>query len=125
MFDVLCAEERAARARSQRAGTLDRYATGTANDPGEDEEEGNAVGNCKQPERNPVWVSHSWTNKNVPTSSSITLGITGVASVRLTKEATKIPAEVNATRAGTTAQELHRVLMGGNLMPHNIFRGEK
>ena len=34
-----------------------------------------------------------------------------------------MPAEGNAPRAGTTAQELHRVLMGGNRMLHNTVGG--
>ena len=54
------AEESVTRACSQRAGNLARYATGTANDPEEDEEEENTAGNRKQPERNPVGGSHSW-----------------------------------------------------------------
>ena len=41
-FDAVCAEERAARAHLQMARNMDGYATGTANDPEEGEEEENA-----------------------------------------------------------------------------------
>ena len=71
------AKESAARARSQRVGNLARYATGIAKDPGEDEEEENAAGNRKQPERNPFRGSHGWGNGNAPMSAPITLGIHG------------------------------------------------
>ena len=57
-FDAERAEDIAARARSQRAGNMAGYVTGTANDPEEEEEEENTAGNCKQPERNPIGVSH-------------------------------------------------------------------
>ena len=57
-FDVACAEESAARARSQRAANLAGYAAGTANEPEKDEEEENAAGNRKQPARNPAGGSH-------------------------------------------------------------------
>ena len=45
------------------------------------------------------------------------------AAGRLTKQATTLPEEGNAPRAGTTAQELHRVMMGGNRMLQNSVRG--
>ena len=108
-----------ARAHSQRAGDLSRYAMGTANDPDEDEEEENAAGNSKQPERNHVGGSHGWGNESVPTSASSMLGIPGGSARRLTKQATMLPAEGNANMKGTVAQELHRVLMGRNMMLHN------
>ena len=38
-FDAACAEERATRASSQRVGNMAGYATATANDPEEEEEE--------------------------------------------------------------------------------------
>ena len=56
-FDAARAEERAARERSQRAGNLDGYAMGTADDPKEDE---GAAGNREQLARNPVRGIHSW-----------------------------------------------------------------
>ena len=34
-----------------------------------------------------------------------------------------LPEEGNTPSAGTKSQALHRVLMGGNLMIHNIVRG--
>ena len=57
-FDAACTEESATRARSQRAGNMAGYVTGTANYLEEEEEEENTAGNCKQPERNPIGVSH-------------------------------------------------------------------
>ena len=41
-FNAAHAEERTARARSQRAGNMVRYATGMSNDTKEEEEEENA-----------------------------------------------------------------------------------
>ena len=75
---------------------------GTAKNPGEDEEEDNAAGNCKQPGRNPIGVSHGWGKKNMPTPAPQTLGILGGADGRLTKQATTLPTEGNEPRAGTT-----------------------
>ena len=57
------------------AVNLDMYATGLANEPEEDEEEKNAAGNHKQPERNPVGRSQVRENEDVPTSAKSTLGI--------------------------------------------------
>ena len=107
----------------QRAGNLAEYKTGKANNPKEDGEEEKAVENRKQPARNPVGGSHGWGNENEPTSAPSTLGITGGAAGRLTKQGTTLPAEGNSPRAGTTAHEIHRVLMGGNLMPQNKVGG--
>ena len=45
---------------SQRAENLDGYATGMADETGEDEEEENSAGNIKQPTRNSVRGSHGW-----------------------------------------------------------------
>ena len=53
-FDAARGEEITVRARSQMAGNLPGYATGTANKPEEDDEEENAAGNRKQPARNPA-----------------------------------------------------------------------
>ena len=116
-------EESAARARLQRAGNLDGYVTGTANDTKEDEEEENAAGNSKQPTRNPVGGSQGWGNENAPTSAPSTLGIPRGYAGRQIKQATTLPEEGNAPMAGKTSQELHRVLMGGNLMLHNTDGG--
>ena len=59
-FNTARAEESAARARSQRVGDMSGYATGTPNNPKEEEEEVNAEGNIKQPARNPFEGSHGW-----------------------------------------------------------------
>ena len=56
-FDRARTEESAARSRLQRARNMDRYATGTANDPEEEDEEENLEGNCKQLATNPIGES--------------------------------------------------------------------
>ena len=112
-----------ARERSQRAENLAGYATGTANDLEEDEEEDNASGNRKQPARNPAGGGHGWGNENAPILSPHTLVIPVGAAGRLTKKATMLLAEGNAPRSGTTAQELHRVLMGGKRVIQNTVGG--
>ena len=104
------------RACSQRAGNLARYATGMSNEPKEDEQEENAAGNFKHPERSPIGGSHGWGNKNVPTLAPSTLGIPGGAAGRFTKQATTLPAEDNTPSAGTKVQTIHRLMVGGNLM---------
>ena len=80
------------------------------------------AGNRKQPERNPVGGGHGWGNENAPTSSPRTLGVTGGAAGILTKQATTLTEEDNATKAGKTAQDLHMVMMGGNRMLNNTVR---
>ena len=90
-FDAARGEEITVRARSQMAGNLPGYATGTANKPEEDDEEENAAGNRKQPARKPVRGSHAWGNENAPTSALCTLGIPGGAARRFTKQATTFP----------------------------------
>ena len=55
-------------------------------------------------------------------SAPRTLGIPRGAAGSLTKQATTLPAEGNAPRTGTAAQELNRVLMGGNRMQKNTVR---
>ena len=117
------AKESAARSRLQRSENLDRYATGMANDPEEDEETENLAGNAKQLVRNPVGGSNGWETENSPTLAPSTLGIPGGAAGRFTKQATTLPSEVNTTSAGTKAKELHRVLMGGNPMLQNKVGG--
>ena len=59
-FDVARAEEITAREHFQRERNMERYTTGIANEPKEEEEEENAEGNCKQPETNPIRGSHGW-----------------------------------------------------------------
>ena len=92
---------------------------GAAKNPKKEEEEGNAAGNQKQLVRNHVGGSHGWGNENAPTSAPRTLGIPRGVAGRLTKQLTTLPEEGNALRAGTTEQELHRVVMRGNRMLHN------
>ena len=94
-------KEIVARACSERAGNLARYTTGMANEPEEDEEEEYTAGNCKQPERNPVGVSHGWGNEIAPTSAPITMGVTGGATGRFTKQAIMLPTEGNTPLART------------------------
>ena len=43
---------------------MDGYATGTANDPEEEEEGENLEGNLKQPATNPIGGSRSWEKEN-------------------------------------------------------------
>ena len=62
------------RARSQRAGNLDGYVTGTANEPEDDEEEGNAAGNRKQTGRNPVGGSNDWAEESAARACSQRVG---------------------------------------------------
>ena len=64
-------------------------------------------------------------NGSAPASVPRTLGIPGGADGRLTQQATMLPAEGYAPRAGTTAQDLHRALMGGNLTLHSTVVGGK
>ena len=97
--------------------------TGAANDPKEDEGEENTAGNRMRLARDPVGGSHGREHENFPTSVPRTLGILGGAAGRLTKQATTLSEEINAPRSGTTAQELHRVLMGGNQMLHSTVGG--
>ena len=125
VFDVACAEESAAWARSQRAENLAGHATGTANEREEDEEEENAAGNRKQPARNPVGGGHGWEKESAPTLAPRMLGIPGGAAGRLTKQATTLPVGGGAPRAGTTAQDLHRALMGGSRTLHSTVVGGK
>ena len=107
-------KECAARERLERVGNLAGYATGLVNEPEEEEEKENAAGNHKHPARNPVGGSQGWENENAPTSAPSTLGINGRAAEIFIKQATTLPAEGNTPSAGTKAQALHRVLMGGN-----------
>ena len=58
--DTVSTEKSVARARSQSARNMAGYTTGMANNPGEEEEDENAEGNCKQPETNHVGVNHCW-----------------------------------------------------------------
>ena len=81
------------------------------------------AGNLKQLARNSVGGGHGWGKENVPTSAPRMLGIPRGPAGRLKKQANKFPAEGNAPRAGTTAQELHRVLMGGHPMLQNSVGG--
>ena len=69
------------------------------------------------------WGGNGWGNNSAPPLAPCTLGIPRGAARRLTKQTNTFTAEVNAPRAGTTAQDLHRVLMGGNRMLHNTVRG--
>ena len=68
-------KENAARERSERAGNLDGYATGLANETEEEEEEEYAAGNCKQLARNHVGGNQDWENENEPTLTPIRIGI--------------------------------------------------
>ena len=123
-FDAARSEESAARARSHGAGNLYGHVTATANEIEEEKEEKNTAGNCKQPARNPVRGGYGWVNENAPMSAPLTLGIPWGADRSLTKQETVFPAEVNAPRTGTAAQELNGVLMGGNRMLKNtVGRG--
>ena len=49
---------------------MDSYATGTANDPEEEEVEENAEGNRKQPVLNPIRGSHIWEKESAARSRS-------------------------------------------------------
>ena len=98
---------------------------GLANEPEEDEEEENAAGNRKQPERNPVGGNQGWENENTPTSAPSMLGIHRGAAGRFTKQATTLPEEGNTPNAGTKARALHRLLMGGNHILQNTIGGRK
>ena len=93
------AKESVKRERSEMAGNLAMYATGISKDPREEKEEENAVGNHKQPARNPVGGSHVWGNENAPTFARSTLGIHGGAEGGFTKHATKFSTEVNTPSA--------------------------
>ena len=134
VFDAAHAEESETRACSQRAGNLAKRATGKANKREEDEADGNAAGNHTQSTRNPVEQAtgevktifgggHGWGNEIAPKLDPHTLGITGGAAGRLTQQAKKLPAGGNAPRAGKTAHDLHRALMGVNRTLHSTVVG--
>ena len=72
--------------------------------------------------RNTVGVNHGWGNESALMSAPSTLGIPGGAAVIFTKQATTLPDEGNTPSAGTTAQAIHMVLMGGNLILQNTVR---
>ena len=93
-------KESAARARSQRAGNLDGYATGITNKLEEYGEEENAAGNFKQLARNPVGGSHGWVNENALMSPPSMMGILRGAAGRFTKQVTTLPVEGNTPSAG-------------------------
>ena len=57
-------------------------------------------------------------NDSAPPLAPHRLGIPGGAGVMMTQQDTAFPAEGNAPTAGT-AQNLHRMLMGGTPMLHN------
>ena len=74
-FDKERAEESAARAHSQKARSMDRYKTGTSNDPEEEEEEENPEGNLKQPKTNPIRGSRGWEKQSAARARSEKRGI--------------------------------------------------
>ena len=67
-FDRACAEESAARARSQKARRMTRYTTGKAKNPEEEEGKENLEGNCKQLLTNPIGGSRGWEKESVARS---------------------------------------------------------
>ena len=69
-FDRACAEEIAARARSQKARSMSGYKTGTSNNTEEEEEEKNVEGNRKQPVTNPIGGSLSWEKESAARARS-------------------------------------------------------
>ena len=99
-------KESATRARSERVGNLDGYATGLAKKTEEEEEEEYAPGNRKKPARNPVGGNQGWGNKNELTSAPSTLGIHGGVAGIFTKQATTLPEEGNKQNAGTKPRAL-------------------
>ena len=133
-FEAACSEESVARDHFQRAGNLVGHATGTANDREEDGSEGNVAGNCTQPARIPAEQAtgevktifsggHTWGNESGPTSAPHTLKITRGVDRRLTQQTTTLPAGGNVPRAGTTSQDLHRAVMGGDCTLHSTVVG--
>ena len=65
-----------------------------------------------------------WGNESVLALAPRTLGIPEGAIVRHTQQVTTFPAGGNALRAGTTYQDLHRALVGENIMLHTTVRGD-
>ena len=129
-FEAACAGESATRARSQRAVNLSGHATGTANECEDDKAEENTARNRTRPLGNPVEQvtgevetifrgGNIWGNKRAPPPTPRKLGIPGVASVIITQQATTFPVGGNAPMARTTAQNLQRVMMGGNTTLNN------
>ena len=88
-------KESEARARSEKGGNLDGYATGLLNELEEDEEEEYVAGNHKQPARNPVGENQGWENENEPTSAPSMLGIHGGRAGQCTKQAPTWPEKRN------------------------------
>ena len=87
-----------------------------------------------QPARNPVEQAtgevetifsggNGWGNESVPPSVPHTLGIPRGASMMITQQATTLPAGGNSPMAGTTAQNIHRLLIGGNPTLNNTVVG--
>ena len=66
---------------------------------------------------------NGWGNKSAPPSAPRTLGIPRGTSGMITQQATMFIMGGNATMAGTTAQNLHRTMMGGNPTLHNTVVG--
>ena len=62
-------------------------------------------------------------NDIAPPSAPHTLGIPCGSGLIMTQQVTMFPVEVHAPTAGTTAQNLHRALMGGTPMIHNTGVG--
>ena len=133
-FEVACAEESLARARSQRAGNLSRHAKGTANEREEDGAEENAARNLTHPARNPVQQAtgevetifgggNGWGNGSAPPLAPHTLGIPKGAAVMIKQQATKLPEGGNEPTVETTAHNLHRALTEGNPTLHNAVVG--
>ena len=54
---------------------------------------------------------NGWGNKSAPPLALCTLGIPRGAVMMITQQATTLPARGNAPMAGTTAYNIHRVLM--------------
>ena len=63
-FNTARSEESVTREHSLRARNMAGYATGTANEPKEEEEEENAEGNRKQLATNPIGGSHGWAKES-------------------------------------------------------------
>ena len=133
-FEAARAEESTSRARSQRAGNLFRNATGTTNEREEDKGEDNDTSNRTQPVGNLVEQAtgevktifgggNGWGNKSAPPSSPRMLGIPRGGFVMIEKQAAMFPVGRNSPIAGTTAQNLHRAMMGENTKLHNTVLG--
>ena len=91
VLDRARTEERAARAHSLRSSNMEGYATGTANDPKEEEEEENPEGNSKHLATNPIGGSRGWEKESAARACSERAGnlaryATGIANDLKEKE---------------------------------------